>query len=367
MKKFNSEYFSLWQELYLEFLLEIKYRKKSNLNNNKIIIVVPCLIGEFVASIPAIFSFIQNNPAKEVDLLVTTPTRILAERIGGVKHVYTGASVYKRENEDFNSECDFGDYEKIIVLRISRSIYNSLRSAKGEIKTIYFKKIDYTFHLIWSIILGKYPKTWKKLNLEFLSNGIEPTQDFKQMLNITQKDYEFLNTAEYFKGEEKKIIIHTFTPWPMKRWDKTNWLELIKEINSFDKFRFIFVGGKDDLSNFDYIKSNISFEVESAINKTNLLETVLLLSRADFFIGIDSGPRNIAHFVNLRSITILGPGPHIYWPENDQDIILDKTNGRGVGQMFFKTTKSFINKITVREVYEAFQKLYTQGNESPRN
>lgn len=87
--------------------------------------------------------------------------------------MYSARSVFKRKTESTdagngNSE-KFGDYEKIIALRISWEAYDLLRKVRVyEIETAGLAIILYTFHLLKNLIFRKIPKQWLVMNFELL-------------------------------------------------------------------------------------------------------------------------------------------------------------------------------------------------------
>lgn len=359
-EKFNFDYFSMWREIPILFIVELFKRKKAKVKNSRILIVNPCLIGEFVASIPAIHDFIRRHPDKKIDLLVTSNSKELAEKMVGVHKIFITKSVYVGRNKSLvdSENQEFGIYEKIFFLRISESAYSLTFDIKGsEIETAFSKMFFYVLHLIKSLVIGRRPRSWQSLNFDILG-GKDRRSTFEEIFNFNNDDYKKIEAQGILKKETKKIIIHVGTKWSMKRWNKDKWVELLKKINQIDNFVFIFIGSEDDLEDYDYISSNLGFKIESLIRKISLAELLLVLKQADYFIGIDSGPSNMAHLVNLRSLTLYGPGPHMYMSDQPGDIVFDKTNGRGLLQMFFMVKNSYINKITVDEVYNSFNDLY---------
>lgn len=363
MKKiFNFEYFSLYKEIILTALLGLTKEKRSDIKNGRILIVIPCLIGEFAAAIPAIACFIRENKNKRIDLSVTPSLRPLAKKISGVGEVFVMSSAHGRGYEKVSPrEQNLGAYEKIILMRMSREAYKIIRNGEsGSIQTALPVGLKYVAHLAKNLLLGRTPKTWETVNFEVLTGGRKENIKFEDIFDLKAQDYEALNKFDALKDSRPKIIIHTWTNWPMKLWDNDKWVELLQKINRLGDFKFIFVGAGKDLENYEYIALRLGFEVGSLINSINLFELLLILRRAAFFIGIDSGPRNLAHLADLRSITILGPGPHIFMPSNPADIVIDKTNGRGLFQLYFSVKNSFIKRIDVTEVYEAFKNLYAE-------
>jgi ADP-heptose:LPS heptosyltransferase len=362
MKRVNAEYFNLWKEMAFLGLLNVVKTCRTAEKNNRVLLVNPCLIGEFAASLPAIADYIRRNKNKKIDLVVTSPLKTLAEKVRGVERVFVTQSVYERKNElQPCAEQDFGAYEKIVVMRAGRKAHAALRRVKScEFQTAFPNLMKYSFHLSKSLTLGRRPRKWKAVNFEILG-GTDRKMPLNEIFSFAPSDYASLDRFDCLAGPQEKIIIHTGTNWEMKHWARENWIELLRKLRGNGNFRFIFVGNREDEEDYQYISPRLGFPTDSLINRTNLVELTLALRRADYFIGIDSGPRNLAHMADLRSVTILGPGPHMYISDDSDDIVIDKTGDRGAYQMFFSVKDSYINRISVEEVHESFMRLYLKG------
>ena len=192
----------------------------------------------------------------------------------------------------------------------------------------------------------------------YLLGGKPRKISFKEIFDLNDEDYNKIFSSQvFFKSNKKKIIIHTGASWPMMKWGNDRWVDVLKKINIMGEYDFVFIGVEKDNKDYNYISSLVDFKLYSLISKINVWELTTLFNSVNYFIGIDSGPGNIAHLVGLRSIIIYGPGPHTFMSDDENDIILDKSNGRGVYQRFFLKKNSFIKKITANEVYEAFKKI----------
>jgi ADP-heptose:LPS heptosyltransferase len=351
-KKINFEYLRVWQEIFIASALVLSRKKRSDVKNNKILIVVPCLIGEFIASIPALYDFIKRNNNKQVDLLVSPSVKSLARKISGAGEVFTASSVHGRHSMESGAKQDLGEYEKIIVLRMSREAREMIKKIKhGKLETALPHAPKYISHLALSLLTGRHPKRWKTLKFEILG-GKDRNISFDEIFDLKEK--------KILTGK-KTIVFHTGTNWPMKHWDLERWADLLEKINKLGEFKFICVGGREDEKNWEYISSHTSFEMESLINKIDIADLALVLQKADFFIGIDSGPANIAHLTDTRSVVLYGPGPHMFMSDHPDDIAIDKSGGRGLWHMYFSVKNSYISRISVGEVLEAFQKLQAKG------
>lgn len=358
-KKINFEYLNLVKEMAFFWFFLFSLKSRTSKTSKTVLVVIPCLIGEFAASLPALRVFIKNNNDKDIDIIVSPAVEDIAKKIIGIRNVFIASSVYGRNGENNKSTCQkLDDYEEVIVLRMSADAYNMLNRFGACIykcNTLLFTK--YVLHLGKNIILRSTPKQWRDFCFELF--GIQPSHIiFEDIFQFTSKDYEQVKMISALANTKKKIIIHTGSNWPMKKWSNEKWISLIRKINSIDNFNYIFIGSNDDYADYDYIQSQLSdIKLQTIIGSTTLLESMLIMRKCDYFIGIDSGPANIAHLSDLRSVTILGPGPHMYLPSNTKDIIIDKSRGRGLYQMFFYKKNNFIGKINADEVFEAFQRL----------
>jgi ADP-heptose:LPS heptosyltransferase len=355
--RFNWEYLNLYKEIPLFIFLTLS-RKRAPKSNNATLIVIVSLVGEFVAALPAVRDYIKRHPDEVVDLLVSPPLRPIAARVRGVRAVYTCRSVYKRASESVESERPMGPYAKALVLRISPECCALLRRTSiAELRTALPEYTGFALHLGGSLLQRKRPRQWREMNFAMLGSAPRPVP-FEDIFDIPEAEYKPVRELAAMRTPLKKLIIHTGSNWPMKSWPNERWTEVVKKIHALSGWEIIFIGTEtEDGPNLATISSALTFPVESLIGKTTLLQTLLVMRLADRFIGVDSGPANMAHVADLRSVTIFGPGPHFYLPLDPRDIALDKSRGRGALQMFFRRKRGFIHRISSDEAFEAFKKI----------
>ncbi len=357
-RKVNLDYLNLYQEIPLFCAIEIGaiFNKKSLNKTGKVLIVNTCLIGEFAASVPAMSDFIKRNRGITVDLMVSPPIKSLAEKILGVNKVYIAKSLYGRHNERIGEiEQTFTAYDEIFVMRVSRDAFRVIRKIKTNSLSTGLKQYSgYGIHLWWNVLTRKLPKQWIELNFEMLGGQMREVP-FEEMFKFDEGDYADVTRLEAMQTLEKKVIIHTGSGWVMKKWSTSKWVALISRMHALGNMRFIFVGSGEDADDYAEIASRLGFKTYSLIGEIDLLKLLFVLRKSDYFIGIDSGPMNMAHLADTRSLAILGPGPHFFMPWDSRDIALDKSHGRGLYQMFFYKECGFIDKITADEAFEAFK------------
>ena len=352
---FNTDYFSVLPEGGIIEKCASSIKRK-DIHNSRVLIIAPCLIGDFVATLPAIFDYMERNKSNTFDVVVTPVLKSLVKKVLGVHRVYIAKSMSERKVEDHNLINNIhAQYEKVMILRSSRDVLRNVIPyiEAREVVTVTKQVAKYGgVDLFKNLVLRRRPTQWRDFNFHLL--GGKPRHiDIKEILDIKDEDFDFIKNLQEFSNDRKNIIIHTGASWPMMSWPKERWVHFLQKVEN-EKYNFIFVGSSKDKETYDYISSHLNIKPVSLIGKTNMFELILLFLKADLFVGIDSGPGNVAHFVGLQSIVLYGPGPHTFMSYLEGDIIIDKSNGRGLYQRFFLKKKGFIHKITVEEVCNAF-------------
>ncbi len=350
----------LWCALPLQiFFYNLFHRRRSLHTTPKILIIHTCLIGEFAASLPALATFLEKNPGAIVDIMVSPPLKPLVEKIHGIRNVFCATSMFNRTYEhDTHTNQNFDVYTKIIILIIgpeAQALLSKIKTNRIELRFLVL--IRYGLHLGICLLFRRRPRPWSYTTFQLL--GLTPqdslTINFHSFFHFTQSDEARIQSLQPLQTNEIKVIIHTGGGWA-KCWNNDKWIELLKQLHHVHALRFIFIGNSNhEEADYQYIATRLSFPVYSLIGKTNVAESLLVLRMSNYFIGVDSGPRNLAHVVNLPSIVLMGPGPHIFTPPNPRDITIDRSGERGLYQMFFRSRHPFIEKIKPADVLAAFR------------
>lgn len=344
-KRINLEYAGLWQEIPLLLLFPL-VKKCESVSNERLLIVTPSLVGEFAASVPAIAKFIRSNPEKKVSLYVAKPVANLAKRIVGVDEVYVRGGEIQ------------ASFEEVFLVRMTMDdFFGLLKVPMGKINSNGFRLYKYALHLQNSLLRRKTPVSWSRFISDFLHQEVS-RQELDQLLKFSPEENNRVRELLKAFPSGKKVLVHTGTNWIMKHWPKEKWSELLRQISKAGDFNFIFIGAKNEQEDYQYVSEHSGAKVFSLISELSLPELAMLMSKCDYFLGIDSGPGNLAHLTGLPSLIIYGPGPHIYFSDLPSDRKVDKSRGRGFFQMFFAKRNGFIDKIEVTQVYQEFLKLY---------
>lgn len=362
MRRIHFDYIKQVTEIPRLFMLERFKNHELKIIPKKILIINTSLIGDIVVSFPAISQFIKNNNSAKIDLVVTSSVKTLAQKIRGINKVYGVRSISKRKIEsemeqNEKEELLKTNYDLVIVLRLSNDAYKLLKKIK-------YKAIHTTFK--------SYTKYVKDMSTKNTTEPVKQVKDFyfdalnekiknvsfNKMFDIKTSEYIKIKTLTEIQGKSKKIIIHTGSGWTLKHLENEKWIEVIKKINKLGDFKFIFIGGEQiEEEDFNFIQKNLDFKIYSLISKIDIKDLFYVMRLSDYFIGIDSGPRNMSYVADLPSIGLVGPGTRLFMPFKKRDIIINKSDCNFCSASFCIRKKTCIEKITVEDIFLAFKKL----------
>ena len=361
----NADEFRIAGEIPLLIKLQLKHLLTNKFTyEGRVLVINTCIIGDFIATLPALRLFIQST-GQDVDLVVSPPVKEIAESIKGVHSVFTAKSIYNRSIEKQNTQTILPkDYGIVLVLRISPDAYRLLnRIQYSKLITYGIPFIKYFLHLIWNLSLKKEVRQWREINFEIV--GIkkpEKNVEFDDIFCVSKAEYDRIRELPEMKGDRKRVLIHTGSGWHVKLWDNKKWIETIDKINKLGEFDFIFIGvGEQEASSFEYIQRRLDFKVYSLVNRVDLKTSLLIMRLSDYFIGIDSGPRNMAHLADLRSVTLLGPAPKNFMPVNKADVVIDRFTCRCKSLFYFHKVNA-IQSISADDVLVCFKSLLVSSS-----
>lgn len=171
-------------------------------------------------------------------------------------------------------------------------------------------------------------------------------------------------------ADEKKYIV--FVPsasFPEKRWPLNSFVNLIKLIladSSFDQLKLVIVAGPGDdfCSVFNQFSEKYPERFYNLQGKSNFAETAMIVKKALYCVGNDTGVPHIAESVGTPAIFILGPTgeefgfyPHL---KLSRTVMLRlwcrpcTTNGKG---NCIRSERFCLNNITPLMVHEEMRSL----------
>jgi ADP-heptose:LPS heptosyltransferase len=325
------------------------------------LVVTPCIVGDCLSYLPAVQAFAEKSHTR-FDILVSPDFRSLAERLRGVSHVFVANSSYNRITEQQNSSDQVLplEYDRIVVLRLSWHAYKQIKHIRcRNLVSSDAALLEYVFHLGKSSLLKRPVKQSREVMFNvFGFDDVSQTSRYYDLFNLNHNDEDVLTDFPSLQCHENRVLIHMGSGWKVKLWNDDMWVKLVERIHASGAYRFFFVGrGDEEKMAFEKVRERLNFEVYSLINAANLWELFLVMKRSNYLIGIDSGPRNLAHYANLRSVTLLNPAAvKNFLPLDGRDIVVEKPN-RFPANIVNTKRSANLTSISVDEVFEAFMKL----------
>ena len=348
--RFQLKYANVFGEL--PALLRLPKFKPSTVQSPQTVLIVNCcLIGDFVVSLPAITDFIREHSNAQIDLLISPSLVPLARRLRGIHRVYNAPSVFKRTSELRGSDQRLApSYDQVIVLRLSESARRLLKTTSYRAIRTYL--VPFLKH---GLQLATRPSAQAKQLTEF---NFEVFGKFGQRPThlCAEEVFDFTDAPAVNTPQGRIVIVHTGWGTRLHLWPVEKWLALLKRLRELEDISFVFVGGEGEGQIFDEISRGLPFPLHSVIRQYDLLELVTLMRVSRLFVGIDSGPRHLAHLVDLPSVSLLGPGPKSFEPLNRNATTIDETECKRCVTFYCPWAPTCVGKIEVETVVQACMK-----------
>lgn len=346
--RFQSQYFPVVHEV--PALLRLQTFKPDTIASPRTVLIVNCsLIGDFVLSLPAITDFMKDHPAAGVDLLVSPSVAPLAQRLRGVRRVSSARSVFGRASESGGAdEMLASEYDLVVVLRLSEESRRLLASTSYRaIRTYLVPFLKYGVHL------ARHPSANVKQISEFNFEIFGKSGKDQRELSADEV-FDFTGVPAIERRPGRNVLVHTGSGSRVYLWPIEKWVALLESLHQREDIAFIFVGGTDEEKRtFEELSNRVSFPLYSVIRQYDLLQVVMRMRVSDMFIGVDSGPRHLAHLVDLPSVSLLGPGPKSFKPLNRNATIIDETDCQRCVTFYCPYAPSCVGEIAVEKVVAA--------------
>jgi ADP-heptose:LPS heptosyltransferase len=179
---------------------------------------------------------------------------------------------------------------------------------------------------------------------------------FDDVFQFERHDLERAARLPFLRDATRvRVVIHTGSGWEAKLWSTSRWSDLLRRLDRLGRFQFLFVGGSErEERDCAEIRRQLPFAVDSIVRQADLAQVALVMRQSDFFIGVDSGPRHLAHLLHLPSICLLGPGPRMFSPADRGAVYVDASLCRCT-TLFCHSRQLCMDRIGVAEVLSAFE------------
>lgn len=360
-QRLNVEYLRHFKQIPLMLRLRADRRHGPlPANVRRLLIVDNALVGEFVASLPAIRQLLDDTGAR-ADIIVSPPCGPLARRLRDVDAVFLAPSICQRETERGVHEAGSpsGAYDLVLVVEISASSLDMVRRARYEhIKVSLGDFLRYVPYVSTRLTQKTGLKQVEDVMFEVVERTRTRQAEFDRVFQFDRHDLERLARLPFLRDATRvRVVIHTGSGWEAKLWEQGRWTQLLRRIDRLGRFQFLFVGGSQrEERDLGEIRRQLPFAVHSVVRQADLAEVALIMRQSDYFIGVDSGPRHLAHLLQLPSVCLLGPGPRMYSPEGRGAVYLDRADCRCT-TLFCHRRDRCMDRISVEDAVDAFTRL----------
>ena len=337
----------------------IKILKKQPSSPKNILIVRLDHIGDFVCTTPLFKNIRKKFPEAKITVLINSVSKDLAYRDPNIDKVIIFSPAHLARND------------KSSVFEGLRRVIKDVRAFKfdlsidprGDLLSILIMWLGGVKHRVGYGITGggfllnkegAYDKDIHIIdrNLALLKDLNVPIEDRSPSVYFNEKDIE---AVEGLLGKKvtKAVVIHPFAGAVSRGWDKSNFQDLINRLK-LSGFTIFIIGTKDD--GCDYR------DIVDMRGKFSLPQLAYFIKRMGCFIGLNSGPANIAAALGVPSV-VISSGTNIIedWvpPNNNVRFVYKDIACRPCERKVCpKERYECMDGITVEEVFDKFKEIF---------
>lgn len=332
-------------------------------NPKNILIVRLDHIGDFVCTTPIFKNIKKKFPDAKITALINSASKEMAYKDQNIDKVITFSPFYLAR-----SEKAFPFRGLMRVIKDVRSIGFDLGiEPRGDLLSILIMWLGRVKYRIGYGITGggfllnkegRYDRNTYVINrnlalLKYINISIE---DRLPLVYFNEKDIEvvegLLRSLCGLAMTQKRVVIHPFAGAKAKEWSKENFQNLINRIKN-DGRVILLIGSINDEGRYE--------NVIDLRGKLSLPQLACLIKRTGSFIGLDSGPANIAAALNVPAVVICSGTniPQLWIPDNSNiRFVYKDTACKPCGLKVCRKEKhECMELIDVDDVYEKFKEI----------
>ena len=236
--------------------------------------------GDIVAAEPIARQVRELHPHDYIVWIVRPVFRELIEHHPAIDEVWSHTSVLRRL-----LVCQSGVFDKIYNLEFWQSNQDTISGHVHHNSVAALKDIT----------VFNYFNKGNLLTIFQLCADL-PLKDGAPRVFVSDSDRLKINALNLPK---KLIVVHCSSNYPAKDWSVPNWEKLILWVMEAKGYYVAEIG----------LKSNNNIKHPHYLNlcgQYSILQTAEIIRRADYFIGIDSGPAHLANAVGTYGILLFG-------------------------------------------------------------
>ncbi len=301
-------------------------------------------IGDLCYSLHVFDLLKQQYPQAEITLLCKPFSVSLVQNQASVNKVVTAFSELEH------------NYDLIVELRGS---WKSIWFAAQHKPTV---RVDRATVRLKNKKIGTHPhEVYTNLQV------IEPLLNFElenpnPKIYLNAKDNQKATNFLVGNSIDQFAVFHTEARKKLRRWDENNFVALANYLHQKHNFEIVFIGASDDFSSIDKLQKKLDFKTYNIAGEFNLSEFAALVSKANLYVGNESGPLSIASVSDLPTLGLFGPGePEVFYPYGKKSAFLHHVlECNPCDQIHcIHPENPCINRITVQEAILKVEQLLT--------
>ncbi|MBN2373745.1 lipopolysaccharide heptosyltransferase II [bacterium] len=286
----------------------------------KILVLRYRFIGDTILTVP----FLRNLRRAEPDALIhLVLAPVSGDVLKGIPYVdqilywdpqtihgdCTGTHRKFRDKWGFVRDLRMARYDKVYILK------RSFSSAVMGFMTGAPQRIGFDTEGRGFLLTTRVPYDHSLHEVEnFLnclrSDGIEVKDDYLEawiQVHERKSAVEFLENQGWRKGDPV-VAIHPFAAVKERGWPLNRFIQLANIICGWiERAAVLWLGGKKDIAEEGPIRTGFFGKGLMAIGRTDIRQTMALLSLSSLFVGNDSGIMHLAAALNVPVVAIFGP------------------------------------------------------------
>lgn len=258
-------------------------------------------IGDAICALPAINELISKNPGAAIDILCKPYCNDVFKGIKGIHKILNTESQWTKK------------YDWVVELRGNWStFFKSLRywpafrfnrgTVRLQNKGKQKHEIDTNFDIISSInAKDQGVRNWPK--------------SIKEESAIA--NFKLENTIGQY------VVVHASARKKLRKWGSENFKNVSSYLWKKHAIKSVYIGVQSETEQIQEITIGREEYTVNAAGVFPLSQLAELLKQSAFFIGNESGPLQLADYLNIPSLSFFGPGvPTVFYPRNVNSIVL---------------------------------------------
>lgn len=340
----------------------IKSYKKPPANPKNILVVRLDHIGDFVCTTPVIKNIKKLFPKSKITVLINSASKDIAYRDPDIDKVITFSPFYLSRGDRHSTTKGL-----MRVVKDVRSIgFDMGIEPRGDLLSILIMWLGgVRYRIGYGITGGGFLLNWEgrydssshviDRNLSLLNSLGLNSFDRSPALYFNENDMSIVDDviSELKINKDRSIILHPFAGATTREWHRDNFQKLIDHFTK-EGMQVLLIGTRDESGGYPNV-----IDVRGRLNLPQLIYFIKIIGR---FIGLNSGPANIAAALNVPSV-IISSGTNIveHWITDNPNVrfVYKDVSCRPCERKVCPKEKyECMDGITVEEVLNKFKEVH---------